>query len=94
MKQPKKLHKNIEYTHDAVVPEIDIELDEFITVHHDHLDTNEIDNALKDTGAFALGHTILLSDDEEINEDQFEEVSHDTAQKKNSLSSIFNKILN
>jgi len=94
MKQPKKLFSNIEYTHDAALPELDIELEEFITVLHDHLDTNDMDEELKDTGVFALGHTILLSEDEEINENQFEEPINEPVRQNLSLSSIFKKILN
>ncbi len=91
MNQPRKLYPHIEYTSDIFIPEIDIELDEFISFNNEHVDSHHLHEDLKDFGAEHVGDSVLITDDS-INEEQFEideKASQSSDLQKNPLSQNF-----
>lgn len=92
MKQPKKLHPQIKYSSDLTVPDVEMELDEFITIIHEHLDSHELHEDLSDFEAEHIGDSVFLTEDLKIDEKQFEDV--EDSNEKNSQKTFINRLIN
>lgn len=92
MKQPKKLHPQINYSSDLTVPEVKMELDEFITIIHEHLDSHKLHEDLSDLEIEHIGDSVYLTEDLEIDESQFEDVEDFNG--KNPQKSFINSLVN
>lgn len=88
MKQPKKLHPLVEYSGDIFVPEIDIELDDYVTVHNENLISHKMHENLD---ADHIGESVFIIEDT-IDPNQFEENKEigTTTKKPSLLKRIFN----
>lgn len=73
MNQPKNLNSSIEYSGDIYIPEIDMDLDEFVKSSNEHIQSYKIHNRLKDYGIEYIGEDIFLDEELEIDLNQFEE---------------------
>lgn len=93
MNQPKKLHPLIDYSADIFIPEIDIDLTEFISFHNEHLDSHNAHEKLKELGIDHVGESVFVSEDA-IDEHQFEidDNSYQSSdpQNKSDVSNLIN----
>lgn len=71
MKQPKKLHEQLEYSDTHALPDIDSSLKDFISVYHENLGSHILHSALEELGAEHVGEFIYI--DDTLDESQFEE---------------------
>ncbi len=94
MHQPKNLHLQIEYASEALIPEVDIELNEFIKVLHEHLDAHMLHEELFELNAKHIGESVLITENIEINEHQFENQKHPDGQNSSFKKSIIKKLFN
>ncbi len=90
MYQPKKLTPHIQYSNTSALLEIDDELNPFITIHHETLDTHNLLESLNDLKIRHCGEQVLLTPDLTIHENQFELSTDIPPRPKNSfLRKIF-----
>lgn len=94
MNQPKKLHPVLEYSSDIFIPEIDMDLDEFIEFHNEHLDSHNLYESLKDLNIEHVGESVFITEDIEIDSNQFEEKEDRAKPQKLKRKSFFRKFIN
>lgn len=93
MKQPKKLHPALEYSGDIFIPEIDMDLDEFIEFHNEHLDSHNLHEGLKDLDIEHVGESVFITEDFEIDSNQFEEKEDVANPQKSKRKFFFRKLV-
>lgn len=91
MRQPKKLHIGIEYSGDIFVPEFDMELDEYLKIHHEHLDSHNLHEELEGEH---VGEGVFLTEDFEIDSAQFEEKEDKAIPQKQAGKSFLKRLIN
>ena len=89
MNQPKKLDPVVSYSAEAFIPEIDIILDGYVISFHDHKDSSDTHESLAEFGSQHIGETVYLTDDLEIDSNQFEKPQEDITKKPNRHFSFF-----
>ena len=94
MKQPKKLPNAIEYSGDIFVPELDMDLDEFVKLSGDHLNSHESHESLEEVDAKHIGENVFITEDLEIDDSQFEEKEDAANPQKLKGKSFFRKFVN
>jgi hypothetical protein len=94
MKQPKKLPNAIEYSGDIFVPELDMDLDEFVKLSGEHLNSHEYHENLEEVDAKHIGENVFITEDLEIDDSQFEEKEDEVNPQKLKRESFLRKFVN
>ena len=90
MKQPKKLHSQLDYSLEHTIPVVDPELSEYMTVRHEGLENYGAYDDFGDLDVKHIGSDVYLTNSQ-IDDTQFEEKSSSPVpNRKNSfLKKIF-----